>query len=88
MKEIKLSVAQRYLRRYTGAIECLDAIGIPTVVRSCALGAAMPSFRPAAGDRVFLRRAGDQIAEITEGLPRVIGYFVPLTGEFRESLLY
>lgn len=89
VKEIKLSVAQRYLRRHPGAIECLDAIGIETVARSCASGPAMPSFRPAAGDRVFLRRESDQMVfEITEGLPTVTGYFVPLTGEFKVSISY
>lgn len=89
-KKIKLTTAQRYLRRYTGnRIDCLDAMGIKTVSRLCCTsGIVEPSFCPKKGDRVFLRRAGDRIAEITDGLPTNRGYFVPGTGEFTEAFSY
>ena len=38
--------------------------------------------------KVFLIGAGKRIAQITEGLPKVSGYFYAATGEFKQEIPY
>ena len=93
MKKIRLAVAQRYLRRYTGAqIECAYSDGEPPerdFYPSLFLGHQLRIvivFTPKA--KVFLRRDDTRIAQITEGLPAVSGHFDPFTAEFLQEIPY
>ena len=96
MKQIRLAVAQRYLRIYnnTGAhLECVYGQGkaperknYPTIFVGHLLKTGIV-FTPKA--RVFLRREDDtDIAQIREGLPRVKGHFDPFTAEFLQEIPY
>ena len=93
MKKIRLAVAQRYLRRYTGAqIECAYSDGeTPERDFDPPLFVGYPLkivivFTPKA--KVFLRRDATHIAQITEGLPSVSGHFDPFTAEFKQEIPY
>ena len=93
MKKIRLAVAQRYLRRYTGAqIECAYRDGetperdfYPSLFLGHQLRIVIV-FTPKA--KVFLRRDDTRIAQITEGLPSVSGHLEPFTGEFKQEIPY
>ena len=93
MKQIRLAVAQRYLRRYTGAqIECAYREGEtperdiypPLFVGYKPMIVIV--FTPKA--KVFLMRDDTRIAQITEGLPAVSGHFDPFTAEFLQEIPY
>ena len=93
MKHIRLSVAQRYLRRYTGTcdareavhIECLSNTGElkkPLFVRTQVMIQFMPD------TDVYLKKSGQYIAKITQGLPKVYGLFNATTAEFIQEIPY
>ena len=87
MKKIRLAVAQRYLRRYTGAqIECAYREGeTPERDFDPPLFVGY-KFTPKA--KVFLMRDDTRIAQITEGLPSVSGHLEPFTAEFLQDIPY
>ena len=86
MKEIRLVVAQRYLRRYGGELMTEEHhltmtgyFGTPpkNIVRYCQ------------GVAVYLRDVQHQkIAEVTTGLPTVVCTFNVRTGEFKQEIPY
>ena len=93
MKKIRLSVAKRYLRRYTGAhLECVYRVEeaskryiYPPLFVGNTLNIVVV-FTPKS--KVFLRQGENRIAQITEGLPAEKGHFDPFTGEFRQGFPY
>lgn len=99
MKKIRLTTAQRYLRRYGGVchareaahIECIDTTG-KTPKRTNALmllkGRMAVIVRYTPTTKVYLKRRGSPIAEITVGLPEVTGFFEATTGEFTQEIPY
>ena len=93
MKHIRLLVAQRYLRRYRSIsdaredvhIECLSNTGQlkkPLFVRTRVMFQFMPD------TDVYLKKSGQYIAKITQGLPKVHGLFNAATGEFIQEIPY
>ena len=93
MKHIRLSVAQRYLRRYTGTrdvgkevhIECRSNTGHlkkPLFVRTQVMLQFMPD------TDVYLKKSGQSIAKITQGLPKVHGLLNAMTAEFIQEIPY
>ena len=92
MKHIRLSVAQRYLRRYRSIcdargvrIECRSNTGQlknPFFVRT----QVMFQFTP--DTDVYLKKSGQYIAKITQGLPKVHGRFNAATAEFIQEIPY
>ena len=93
MKHIRLSVAQRYLRRYTSVcdareevhIECRSDTGQlkePLFVRTQVMFQFMPD------TDVYLKKGGQSIAKITQGLPKVHGLFNAATAEFIQEIPY
>ena len=86
MKKIRLVVAQRYLRRYGGELmtekhnlTITGYFGRPSkkIVRYCQ------------GVAVYLQDVEHQkIAEVTTGLPTVVGTFNVHTGEFKQEIPY
>ena len=104
MKKIRLATAQRYLRRYGEPpledrltphpkvyVTCSYEPGEAPQVHSWLLLASpsVPVVRyiPKKA-KVFLIGAGKRIAQITEGFPKVIGYFYATTGEFKQEIPY
>ena len=86
MKEIRLVVAQRYLRRYGGELMTeqhhLTVTGYfdtspKKIVRYCQ------------GVSVYLQDVEHQkIAQVTTDLPTVVGTFNVQTGEFKQEIPY
>ena len=99
MKEIRLQVAQRYLRRYGSMryapdvyIECIKEninkeypLSMRTLLTQTPR-AVYAQYTPKT--KVFLYRENTRIAQITKGLPTVSGYFKLATGEFQHKFPY
>ncbi|MCY3743607.1 MAG: hypothetical protein OXH00_21550 [Candidatus Poribacteria bacterium] len=99
MKHIRLKVAQRYLQRYADVcyareevhIECIDTTGkTPKCTNALMLlkGRTARIARYTPTTKVYLKRRGSPIAEITVGLPEVTGFFEATTGEFTQEIPY
>ena len=93
MKHISLKVAQRYLRRYTGICDAHEAVYIecrsntgqlkkPLFVRTQVMCQFMPD------TDVYLKKSGQSIAKITQGLPKVHGLLNAMTAEFIQEIPY
>ena len=90
MKHIRLEVACRYVRRYTGAatLECAykQKASLPQE-RRYIVAVSKGLFIPKQ-THVFLKRGATRIAEITQGLPEISGRFDAATGAFRMEIPY